>query len=102
METMLTQEYREQVKQLLVDFLYFNDDPQALLSGLQAVERHIVGSDPDNSKQVWLRFYKGDPLATTLQEMKQDLAAPFHKNYAYLLERLQASLERDELEVYYS
>jgi hypothetical protein len=99
---MLATEYRQQVKQLLVEFLYYDTELDAFLAGLRAVEKQLRVTDSSESKGLWLRLYATDTGVTTIDDIKRELAYLSHPNYDYMMEGFQICLERDELEVYYS
>ncbi|TPE43270.1 hypothetical protein [Pontibacter mangrovi] len=82
-------------------------DLDTLLERLREMELQIMADEEeeeeeDSGKALWLRFFKGDPLKTTISDIEQDLRDPGHPNYRILLQGITLGLEADELEVHYS
>ena len=49
---------------------------------------------------LWWRYFKGDPSATTIANLFNDLKSP--TNYGYAIDCMTIAIESKELEIYYS
>ena len=53
-----------------------------------------------NAKNMWFRFFKGDTLATTINDIINALDCPTNKKH--ILRNLDAVINDNELEIYFS
>ncbi|WP_299821497.1 hypothetical protein [uncultured Pontibacter sp.] len=80
-------------------------DLHTLIQRLQEIELQVLSEedeDEESGKSLWFRFFDGDTLATTINEIEKDLADPAHPNSQILLRGIAYGLQSDELEVHYS
>lgn len=52
------------------------------------------------TKNMWFKFFKGDTLATTINDIIKDLDCP--TNGKYILRNLDSAINDNELEIYFS
>lgn len=52
------------------------------------------------TKNMWFRFFKGDTLATTINDIINSLDCPTNKNH--ILRNLDTAINDNELEIYFS
>ena len=68
----------------------WNDSDEFIESELNKLE----------SMYLWFKFFKGDTLATTINDIIKDLDCPTNKNY--ILRNLDSAINDNELEIYFS
>lgn len=69
---------------------------------LYLVEEKIKSENvaPNENSSLWIRYFKGYTLATTISDIYNDLNSP--TNYVYTINCISIAVESNELEVYYS
>ena len=78
-------------------------DLDTLLERLREMELQVQSEEEEETgKQVWFRFFSGDPLKTTISDIEKELSDPAHPNSLILKRGIALGLEADELEVHYS
>ncbi|PRY12412.1 hypothetical protein CLV24_108156 [Pontibacter ummariensis] len=80
-------------------------DLDTLIERLREIELQVMSEDPDEEetgKRLWFRFFEGDPLQTTIEDIETDLSQPSHPNSMILQRGIALGLESNELEVHYS
>ena len=81
-------------------------DLETLIGRLREIELQVIADEEeeeeDAGKQLWFRFFAGDPLQTTISDIEKDLSDPSHPNSRILLQGIALGLEASELEVHYS
>lgn len=84
----------------IFDFLRFGDE-EVLLNGLQEIGDHYKKSinDENSDKYIWFRFFKDDPSATSINDIRNDLHSP---NREYRMECMKICCDNAYIEVYYS
>lgn len=62
----------------------------------------FIEADIENlcTKNMWFRFFKGDTLATTINDIINSLDCP--TNGKYILRNLDSAINDNELEIYFS
>lgn len=76
-----------------------------LIYGLNEINdlHKIEINDEDSDKQIWFRFFWGDSVADTIDNIYTDLSLPKdHSNHKFLLNKINDAIENDSLEIYYS
>ena len=68
----------------------WNDSDEFIESELNKLE----------SMYLWFKFFKGDTLATTINDIIKDLDCPTNKNH--ILRNLDSAINNNELEIYFS
>ena len=95
----LTQ-YHYSVMQAFYKFLQYENEEE-LLTALYSVQRHhrswnrITKTD----KSMWFRFYTDDTLATTINDIVNDLHG---SNRDFRMEAMKICCDTAQIEVYYS
>ncbi|MEJ8801994.1 hypothetical protein [Pontibacter sp. H249] len=70
------------------------------LQKLREIEMQVNHDEEEETyKVLWFRFFEGDPLQTTIQDIEKDLTDPSHPNSRILLQGILMGLQAGELEV---
>lgn len=95
------QDCRLQIMELFYNYLYEDADAETLVNELKKIEA-LAQQSPRGSTGagILFRFFEGGKLST-VGDIKKELAAPFHPNYAQLQEAMKRAVLRNELQVYY-
>ena len=86
--------YRSTVLNLFADFL------AGKIKDLYLIEMEIANYNPLTKKSVWFKFSDDDTLATTIENLYQDL---FSKNEEFTRERMQFAIDNPkQFKIHYS
>ncbi|WP_439882316.1 hypothetical protein ACSX1A_03945 [Pontibacter sp. MBLB2868] len=78
-------------------------DLDELIERLRYVELQVQSEEEEESdRKVWFRFFEGDTLKTTIDEIEKDLRDPAHPGGVILKRGIAYGLDANELEVHYS
>jgi len=92
--------YRSAVLNLFADFLAGKTTERKLKDELYLIEMEIANYNPLTGKSVWFKFSDDDTLATTIENLYQDL---FSKNEEFTRERMQFAIDNPkQLQIYFS
>jgi hypothetical protein len=76
---------------------------EELIERLRYIELQILSDDEEETgSQVWFRFFEGDTLKTTINEIEKDLSDPSHPASLILKRGIAYGVEANEIEVHYS
>ena len=79
-----------------------DEDKHELMFALCSIQRHYRSErsiQRTNKKSIWFRFFSGDTLAWTIDNIMHDLA---NHNRKFIVECMQICVDTGEIEVYYS
>lgn len=92
--------YRSTVLDLFQSFLAGKITPRKLKDELYLIEMEIAKYNPLTGKSVWFKFSFDDTLATTIENLYQDL---FNKNVEFTESRMRFAIDNPkQLQIYYS
>ena len=76
----------------------------ALIDRLKRIENHYRGINElhEDDKQIWFRFFDGDPLATTITDIAKAFSYDTPRNREYMRDNLTLCCYKAEIQVYYS
>ncbi|GAB3195271.1 hypothetical protein ABID22_003624 [Pontibacter aydingkolensis] len=97
--------YKTIASEAFNDYLDNKTDLEGLIERLRYIELQVQSDDEEDEepdKKVWFRFFEGDTLKTTINELEKELGDPAHPSYRILLYGIATGLEANELEVHYS
>ena len=78
-----------------------NEDFDELMNSLYDVSNHARTWLGGSKKDIWFRFFDGDTLATTIQNIYADFQ-PGNPNKEYMKENLRICVLNKSLKIYYS
>ena len=91
--------YRSTVLNLFADFLA-GKTTERKIKDLYLIEMEIANYNPLTKKSVWFKFSDDDTLATTIENLYQDL---FSKNEEFTRERMQFAIDNPkQFKIHYS
>lgn len=95
-------QYHYKAMESFRDFLK-NEDKDELIHQLCSIQQHYRSwrSIRGNDRHIWFRFFSGDTVATTINDIIHDLDGG-GPNKKYLMECMQICVDKGEVEVYYS
>ena len=100
---MKVKEYRSEITVAFFKFRQGEISNEELIDFLKNIESRLISNFPQvKNGSLWFRFFKGDTLATDINDIQADLNKPLHSNYSNLLERLDLVVNKGELELYFS
>lgn len=95
-------QYKFEATNAFFNFLKTGDE-EALKNRLYGISSHArtwIGMPKGwKNKDIWFRFFEGDTLATTINDITRDLHSP---NADYIKKMMQIAVDDGELQVYYS
>jgi len=92
--------YRSTVLSLFSDFLTGKITERKLKVELYLIEMEVANYNPLTGKSVWFKFSFDDTLATTIENLYQDL---FNKNVEFTESRMRFAIDNPkELQIYFS
>ena len=92
--------YRSIVLSLFSDFLAGKITERKLKDELYLIEMEVANYNPLTGKSVWFKFSFDDTLATTIENLYQDL---FNKNVEFTESRMRFAIDNPkELQIYFS
>lgn len=96
-------QYTTIAREAFSNYLNNSIDLDTLIERLRYMELQVISDDEEETgKEVWFRFFEGDPLHTTISEIEKDLSDPGHPNCTLLRRGIALGLAAGELEVHYS
>jgi len=94
------EKYNPSVLNLFADFLAGKTTERKLKDELYLIEMEIADYNPLTGKSVWFKFSDDDTLATTIENLYQDL---FNKNEEFTRERMQFVIDNPkQFKIHYS
>lgn len=97
--------YTPMARQVFNQYLDNEIDLDTLIERLRSMELQLLADmdeEDESSPKLWFRFFEGDTLATTINDIEHDLLDPSHPSANILLRGIAFGLETDELEVHFS
>lgn len=95
-------QYSPIVKQAFSDYLDQKLDAVDLILKLQKLEKKIK-RETKLKGEFWLRFFKGDTLATDIRNIERDLENPYSNSFKYMTECMEIAIQPEtEIEIYIS
>jgi hypothetical protein len=81
-----------------------DDDLDELISNLCGIQRHYTSwrSIRTHKRHIWFRFFSGDTMATTINDIIHTFRNDTQQNKDYMRECMQICCDKGEVEVYYS
>lgn len=81
-----------------------NKDNDELFDGLCSIQRHhrSINSITNTKRHIWFRFFSGDALATTIDDIMHTFRNDTKENKQYLTECMQICVDTAEIKIYYS
>ena len=67
---------------------------------IDAIDFDYNPEDSNCESEMWFKFFKGDTLATTINDIIKDLDCP--TNGKYILRNLDSAITEKQLEIYFS
>jgi hypothetical protein len=100
--TKLTQ-HKYNVQEIFFNYTKEKIDLDEMISKLKDIEK-TVRKDIKEDKNLWFRFFQGDTLATTIDDIYKDLSLPkSHDNHQLMLDNLKKTSElENEIEIHFS
>lgn len=78
-----------------------NEDFGGLMNSLYSVSSHARTWLGGSKKEIWFRFFEGNTLATTIQDIYTDLQRG-GPNKEYMKDNFRTCIEDKSLKIYYS
>ncbi|MFD2245119.1 hypothetical protein [Pontibacter ruber] len=95
-------QYTPMAREAFSNYLDNKIDLDTLIERLRYMELQALSEEEETGKEVWLRFFEGDSLQTTISEIEKDLSDPTHPGYRILIQGIAFGLQSGELEVHCS
>lgn len=91
---MNVERFRPTIKKLFAQFYANEINKRQLIQGLREVEYKLFEQDVkmELSKQLWLRFFNGDTMATTIEDLCNDISSS--TNHDYIMDKIKIALEK--------
>lgn len=100
---MNTEKHRPTIKKLFAQFYANEINKRQLIQGLREVEHKLFEQDfkMELSKQLWFRFFEGDTMATTIEDLCNDISSS--TNHDYIMDKIEMAVKKPKgLQIKYS